>query len=376
MGELKLFAPYKRVLWREYATPILTYVALLSVNVFAAAFVFIANSSSRTPGENSPISTNSFARVGPRYPRLGLKRRPTEMPRGYEPEDFLTPRDASAELEPTTEQPSRDHVAREQAVDDRSPEATQNHGRNGTPPVEPRTIFEVRDRTYRLRNSETATMVELGKFHAIAQEDLAEFAYGGDKGRMRPNIENLLRQGLVEIKSIPHEEMGSRKLFTSPRMAIVSSPRRRGPANIRFSTTDSPNPEKPTTMPISTGFIKRPQRRSRGREAEISVQFSTTRRRSASTTISRSSVLAGLLPRTNISLPNGMVFKSFEERFLFPTFGLNTKHATARGLVWTSNSPPVTTGEEIWPKKSAPDSPSAPVQKMLRNSGPCWISVN
>ena len=40
-GELKFFAPYKLVLWREYATPILTYVALLSVNVLAAAFVFI-----------------------------------------------------------------------------------------------------------------------------------------------------------------------------------------------------------------------------------------------------------------------------------------------------------------------------------------------
>ena len=41
MGELKFFIPYKLVLWRAYATPILTYVVLLSVNVFAAAFVFI-----------------------------------------------------------------------------------------------------------------------------------------------------------------------------------------------------------------------------------------------------------------------------------------------------------------------------------------------
>jgi hypothetical protein len=41
MGELRFFVPYKLVLWREYATPILTYVVLLSVNVFAAAFVFI-----------------------------------------------------------------------------------------------------------------------------------------------------------------------------------------------------------------------------------------------------------------------------------------------------------------------------------------------
>jgi hypothetical protein len=41
MGELKFFAPYKLVLWREYATPILTYVSLLFVNVFAASLVFI-----------------------------------------------------------------------------------------------------------------------------------------------------------------------------------------------------------------------------------------------------------------------------------------------------------------------------------------------
>ena len=41
MGELKFFVPYKLVLWRAYATPILTYVAILSVNVFAAAFVYI-----------------------------------------------------------------------------------------------------------------------------------------------------------------------------------------------------------------------------------------------------------------------------------------------------------------------------------------------
>jgi hypothetical protein len=41
MGELKLFIPFKLVLWRAYAPFILTYIAILSVNVFAAAFVFI-----------------------------------------------------------------------------------------------------------------------------------------------------------------------------------------------------------------------------------------------------------------------------------------------------------------------------------------------
>lgn len=41
MGELRFLVPYKLVLWREYATPILVYVGILTANVFAAAFVLI-----------------------------------------------------------------------------------------------------------------------------------------------------------------------------------------------------------------------------------------------------------------------------------------------------------------------------------------------
>ena len=57
-------------------------------------------------------------------------------------------------------------------------------------------------------------MLEIGKFRVIAQEDLVEFFYGGRKARYRPDLENLLRQGLVQIKSIPHEEAGSRTLLS------------------------------------------------------------------------------------------------------------------------------------------------------------------
>ena len=41
MGELKFFIPYKVVLWREYATPILIYVGLLSANLFAGVLALI-----------------------------------------------------------------------------------------------------------------------------------------------------------------------------------------------------------------------------------------------------------------------------------------------------------------------------------------------
>jgi hypothetical protein len=41
MGELRLFVPYKLLLWHAYARAILAYFGTLSVNVFAAAFVLI-----------------------------------------------------------------------------------------------------------------------------------------------------------------------------------------------------------------------------------------------------------------------------------------------------------------------------------------------
>src|SRR6266849_2642093 len=38
MGELKFLIPYKAILAHEYRTPILVFVAVLFVNLFAAAF--------------------------------------------------------------------------------------------------------------------------------------------------------------------------------------------------------------------------------------------------------------------------------------------------------------------------------------------------
>jgi hypothetical protein len=41
MGELRFLVPYKFVLWRAYAAPILIYAGLLAANVFAAIFLLI-----------------------------------------------------------------------------------------------------------------------------------------------------------------------------------------------------------------------------------------------------------------------------------------------------------------------------------------------
>ena len=74
--------------------------------------------------------------------------------------------------------------------------------------------FEVRGKTYRLRSSEIQALTELGKFRAVASKDLQEFAYQGEKDRAKADVQNLLRQGLVAEKAIPHSDTSPRRLLT------------------------------------------------------------------------------------------------------------------------------------------------------------------
>ena len=136
------------------------------------------------------------------------------MSRGHQPDEHLDPRLSSEGREPLANEPSRTDEAREQAPEEVSQAPNREPDRTPSYPSELRKTYELRGRTYRLRDSEIATMIELGKFRAIAREDLADFVYDGDEVRMRPDVENLFRQGLAEMKIIPHEDTGSRQLLT------------------------------------------------------------------------------------------------------------------------------------------------------------------
>jgi hypothetical protein len=132
------------------------------------------------------------------------------MSRGHDPREPFPSRDSLPVREPECETNGENapisERGRENAVRDRKTYA-----------FEPREIHEIRGRTYRVRESEVHAMVELGKFRVVAQEDLIEFFYAGDKNRFRPDMENLIAQDLVQAKTIPDEEKGSRTLFTLAR---------------------------------------------------------------------------------------------------------------------------------------------------------------
>jgi hypothetical protein len=65
-----------------------------------------------------------------------------------------------------------------------------------------------------LRDSEIHALSEVGKFRVVAKNDLAEFAYNGDRGRMENDVENLVRQGLAKVTTIPNVEYNPTEVVT------------------------------------------------------------------------------------------------------------------------------------------------------------------
>jgi hypothetical protein len=139
------------------------------------------------------------------------------VPRGYE---SGAPREVPDAREPNAPEPSGKNEPRDQSQEERAPQSSLNVTPEDARSSEPRTIHEIRGRTYRLRTSEIRAMLEVGKFRAIALEDLEEFVYAVDNIRMKPDIENLVRQGLVQMKAIPHEERASRQLLALTKPAL------------------------------------------------------------------------------------------------------------------------------------------------------------
>jgi hypothetical protein len=117
-------------------------------------------------------------------------------------------------------------IYREEARSDARSREGQERSRREHPPVpreqrvqevleqRTRTAFTDRNRTYSLRDSEIYAMSEVGKFRVVAKNDLAEFAYNGDRDRMENDVENLVRQGLAKVTAIADIEYNPRQVVS------------------------------------------------------------------------------------------------------------------------------------------------------------------
>jgi|SRR6185437_11678061 len=77
-----------------------------------------------------------------------------------------------------------------------------------------RNVYRDRERAYYLRNSQIHTLTEAGKFRVVDTDDLAKFAYAGNRDRMESDIRNLVRQGLAEHRSTSPFKNKSRQVLT------------------------------------------------------------------------------------------------------------------------------------------------------------------
>ncbi len=60
-------------------------------------------------------------------------------------------------------------------------------------------------------------MTDIGKFRAVAMQDLEEFAYAGNRKHLEADLTNLRAQGLIAEREIPHHETSPRRLVTLTR---------------------------------------------------------------------------------------------------------------------------------------------------------------
>jgi hypothetical protein len=80
--------------------------------------------------------------------------------------------------------------------------------------------YQLRDRTYFLRESELHTLREEGIFRAVAAPDLARDNYGGDSRRMEREVRRLKQQDLVTEKSISNSRDKTIRLFALTRKGM------------------------------------------------------------------------------------------------------------------------------------------------------------
>jgi hypothetical protein len=72
----------------------------------------------------------------------------------------------------------------------------------------PRQVHRDREHNYRLRESEIAALIEIGKFRTVRPEDLVKFQYDGDRDHAKKDLRNLTAEGLIEKRTMHGRKPG------------------------------------------------------------------------------------------------------------------------------------------------------------------------
>lgn len=158
-----------------------------------------------------------------------------QMSRGYEGQEIDDFRDSSFGWGRDTDRDASSdwngrfalrNIHREEQRADRRDTEGRERGDKDRPPVpreervqqilshRVRTKYTDRNRQYALRDSEIYTLGEVGKFRVVGVNDLAEFAYNGDRSRTENDVESLARQGILQRTTIADPEHNPTRMIT------------------------------------------------------------------------------------------------------------------------------------------------------------------
>ncbi len=144
------------------------------------------------------------------------------MPRDFSPQDRddpvrVLPDPGVREAERERREAHRQHEKPPSRLPERPVERTPEERDGRLHFTDGRAVLYDRDRGYRLSESQIRTAAELGKFRVIAAQDLAEYAYNGNREDAHRDIENLVRQGLARKRTLEGPESSGRELLTLTR---------------------------------------------------------------------------------------------------------------------------------------------------------------
>ncbi len=88
-----------------------------------------------------------------------------------------------------------------------------------------RSKYTDREKAYLLRDSEIHTLSEIGKFRVVAENDLPQFAYNGDRSRRENDVEMIVPPALESAspESSDEECLGLRQSAWIPRQQSMFS---------------------------------------------------------------------------------------------------------------------------------------------------------
>jgi len=126
--------------------------------------------------------------------------------RDYDSEEYLAPEPSRSGNTGRSEETDTPELGRASSGSAAGADSTRREEYDRLSRNTDRQVHQDRDRTYLLRESEVAALLEIGKFRTVQTTDLVEILYQGNAERAVRDLRNLKAQGLIERRTLSGTE--------------------------------------------------------------------------------------------------------------------------------------------------------------------------